>query len=94
MYYSVKEFAQKLGVSEVTLRLWDKNGKLKPHHKTTGGHRVYSDSQIQEYFNQSEIKEIKFTFKNNELSDVIGLDNLSDTELQQIKNILIRTTVR
>lgn len=48
-YYSIKEFAELIGVSQNSLRLWDKNGKLKPHHLTTGGHRVYSYEQAQKY---------------------------------------------
>ncbi len=35
-----------LGVSAQTLRNWDKNGKLKPHHTTSSGYRYYSDEQL------------------------------------------------
>lgn len=31
-YYSVNEFSKILGVSAQTLRNWDNNGKLHPHH--------------------------------------------------------------
>lgn len=31
-YYSINEFSKILGVSAQTLRNWDKNGKLHPHH--------------------------------------------------------------
>lgn len=48
-YLSVGEFADRIGVTVNTLRNWDKNGKLKPHHKTAGGLRVYTDEQADEY---------------------------------------------
>lgn len=48
-FYTIKEFSQKIGVHENTLRRWDKTGKLVPHHKTIGGHRVYSQEQADNY---------------------------------------------
>ena len=54
MFYTINEFAEAIGVSASTLRLWDKNGKLKPHHRTQGKQRVYSDEQIAEYFNKED----------------------------------------
>ena len=49
-FFSIKEFANEIGVHENTLRRWDKSGKLRPHHKTEGGHRVYTDEQRDNYF--------------------------------------------
>lgn len=31
-YYTIGKFAKLIGKSVPTLRLWDKQGKLKPHH--------------------------------------------------------------
>ncbi len=45
-YMSISEFAEEVGVSAATLRNWEKNGKLKPHHRTAGNQRVYSREQI------------------------------------------------
>jgi excisionase family DNA binding protein len=42
---SINQTAQRLGVSQATLRRWDRAGKLVPHH-TIGGHRRYSYDQI------------------------------------------------
>jgi len=55
-YMSVGEFAREIGVTIQTLRNWDKSGKLKPHHRTIGGQRVYSVDQIEDYLllSQSE----------------------------------------
>ena len=43
--YSINEAAQLLGVHQVTLRRWEKEGKIKPT-KTTGGHRRYSIEEL------------------------------------------------
>lgn len=45
-YYSINEFSKILGVSAQTLRNWDNNGKLKPHHTSTNGYRYYSQEQL------------------------------------------------
>jgi len=45
-YYSINEFSKILGVSAQTLRNWDRNGKLKPHHTSTNGYRYYSQEQL------------------------------------------------
>ena len=47
-YYSIHEFSKMLGVSAQTLRNWDKNGKLHPHHTTASGYRYYSEEQLNE----------------------------------------------
>ena len=38
-YYAINEFSKILGVSAQTLRNWDKNGKLHPHHTSSNGYR-------------------------------------------------------
>jgi predicted site-specific integrase-resolvase len=45
-YLSIAEMSKKLNVSAQTLRNWDKNGKLKPHHTTDSGYRYYSQEQL------------------------------------------------
>lgn len=40
-YYSIGEFATKIFKTIQTLRNWDKNRTLKPHHVTAGGARHY-----------------------------------------------------
>ena len=48
-YYSIGEFAEKIGKSIQTLRNWDKNGSLKPSHITDGGTRYYSQEQLNHF---------------------------------------------
>lgn len=43
--YSFGEFSKKTGKSISTLRKWDTEGKLKPHHVSEGEHRYYSEQQ-------------------------------------------------
>lgn len=45
-YYSINEFSKILGVTAQTLRNWDNNGKLHPHHTSTNGYRYYSHEQL------------------------------------------------
>lgn len=44
---TIKEAAQFLGVSEMTLRRWDKNGLFKPTFISPGKHRLYSLADLE-----------------------------------------------
>lgn len=58
-FYKITEFSNEIGVSVSTLRLWEKEGLLVPHHRTKGNQRVYTEDQVKEYFNETtEQKEI------------------------------------
>jgi predicted site-specific integrase-resolvase len=48
-YYGIGKFAEVTGVTIQSLRNWDNNGKLKPHHYGKGGHRYYSQEQLYHY---------------------------------------------
>jgi predicted site-specific integrase-resolvase len=41
--FSIGEMARRLGVAVVTLRRWDREGRLKPTLRTLGGHRRYGE---------------------------------------------------
>lgn len=58
-YYTIHKFSKLVGKSAQTLRNWDKNGKLKPHHKSTNGYRYYVESQIADVIGIRNIKEKK-----------------------------------
>lgn len=49
-FMTVDEFAKRIGVHPQTVRMWDKTGVLNPHHKTPSGRRLYSEEQVQAYF--------------------------------------------
>lgn len=48
-YYTIGEFSNKIGKTVQTVRNWDKNGYLKPHHVSEGGHRYYSQEQLNRF---------------------------------------------
>lgn len=50
-YYSIREFSKILGVTAQTLRNWDMNGKLHPHHTSSNGYRYYSREQLNQVLN-------------------------------------------
>ncbi len=83
-YYSIGDFAEKIGKSIQTLRNCDKNGSLKPNHTTDGDTRYYSQEQLNHFLG---IKGIKI--KTNK---VIGYCRVSsnkqkDDLLRQIDNV-------
>jgi DNA-binding transcriptional MerR regulator len=43
---TIKETAKILGVSEVTLRRWDKSGKFSPHRHPVNGYRCYRRDDV------------------------------------------------
>ena len=47
--YTINEFAERIGVSKVTLRRWDANDILKPAMITPGGQRRYTEGQAVKY---------------------------------------------
>jgi DNA-binding transcriptional MerR regulator len=83
MFYSISEFAKRIGVSTYTLRLWEKNGKLKPHHRTQGNQRVYTDEQVNEYLGLTKNKEVTFTFGGGKLIKE-PISDLTDEEIEQV----------
>ena len=48
-YFTINKFSKIVGVTPQTLRNWDKDGKLKPHHTTESGYRYYSEEQLNQF---------------------------------------------
>jgi len=69
-YYTIHEFSKLVGKSAQTLRNWDNNGKLKPHHTTSNGYRYYSNEQIYQVIGK----------KNNNPKKVIGYCRVSSNK--------------
>lgn len=57
-YYSIGEFANKIGKTVQTLRNWDSKGTLKPHHITEGGTRYYSQEQLNHFLGLKQDKKL------------------------------------
>ncbi len=47
IYFSIKEAAEILGVSPLTLRNWDKSGKFKAQRHPMNNYRVYRLSALE-----------------------------------------------
>lgn len=50
-WLSISEAASMLGVSDSTLRLWDRTKKFVPERRLQGGKRLYSITQIEKFLN-------------------------------------------
>lgn len=93
-YYSIHEFSKIIGVSAQTLRNWDSNGKLHPHHTTASGYRYYSDEQLKQVMNIKP--NLRFGF---ELVEYIAslynceieiIDNTEKSEQQELVEDLVQ----
>ncbi|WP_425330778.1 MerR family DNA-binding transcriptional regulator [Clostridium perfringens] len=84
-YYSINEFSKILGVSAQTLRNWDNNGRLHPHHTSSNGYRYYSHEQLNQVMNKDYKK---YDDKLDELfiNTVIAICNLYDGNLTKKTN--------
>jgi len=51
-YITIKQAASILGVSPLTLRNWDKNGKLKAHRHPMNNYRVYKTEDLEAIFEE------------------------------------------
>jgi MerR family transcriptional regulator, copper efflux regulator len=54
LYITIKQASKILGVSPLTLRNWDKNGKLKAHRHPMNNYRVYSVSDLEAVIREIE----------------------------------------
>ena len=89
-FYSIGEFAELIGKSQQTLRSWDKEGKLKPHHVTDGRHRYYSDEQVSEILKLPKVVKERKTVGYCRVSSNKQKDDLE----RQIDNVKIYMLAR
>ena len=54
----VSDVARALGVSEQTIRMWDKKGILKPSHIMGRGMRIYSKEKIEKFIQERDKKNL------------------------------------
>lgn len=55
-YLTVKETADFLGVTSLTLRNWDKAGKLKAYRNPINNYRIYKPEEIELFLRKIESK--------------------------------------
>ena len=97
-YYSIHEFAKIIGVSAQTLRNWDANGKLHPHHTTVSGYRYYSDEQLNQVINVKPKNRITIgycrVFSHKQKDDLERqieiIDNTEKSEQQELVEDLVQ----
>lgn len=54
IYFSIKEAAEILGVSPLTLRNWDKSGKFPAKRHPMNNYRVYSKTMLEKIIQDIE----------------------------------------
>jgi len=90
-YYSIGEFAEKIGKTVQTLRNWDKNNTLKPAHVTKGGTRYYSQEQLNRFLGlKPQATKTKRTIGYCRVSSVKQKDDLE----RQIENVRTYMTAK
>jgi excisionase family DNA binding protein len=55
-YLTVKQVAKLLGVTPLTLRNWDKSGKLKAMRNPINNYRIYNAKEIEFFLRKIESK--------------------------------------
>ena len=93
-YYKIKEFAEMIGVSPITLRRWDENGKLKCHHKTPSGYRMYSEEQFNEYMKGKPVAKHKVTVLDFELFKSDVCQKAKRDPVDWLKTTLVNDDIR
>lgn len=53
-YYTIKQAAEILGVTPLTLRNWDKRGKLKAYRHPINNYRVYKTQQLELFLRMTD----------------------------------------
>ena len=55
LYITIKQASKILGVSPLTLRNWDNNGKLKAHRHPMNNYRVYKIEDLETVITEIEV---------------------------------------
>lgn len=66
-YITIKDAANILGMSRITLRNWDKSGKLKAHRHPFNNYRVYKIEDIEKVIELIETSPIIIEKKKTEV---------------------------
>ena len=87
-YYTIGQFSKLVGKSIQTLRLWDAENKLKPHHISDGGHRYYSEQQIYQVTQQAIKKKPRKSIGYCRVSSNKQKDDL-ERQIENVKTYMI-----
>ncbi len=77
-----------VGKSIQTLRLWDIENKLKPHHISDGGHRYYSEQQVYQVTQQPMKEKVRKTIGYCRVSSNKQKDDL-EKQVENVKTYMI-----
>jgi MerR family transcriptional regulator, copper efflux regulator len=55
LYITIKQASEIVGVTPLTLRNWDKNGKLKAHRHPMNNYRVYKIEDLENVIQDIEV---------------------------------------
>lgn len=58
-YYTIQQAAKLLGVTPLTLRNWDKKGKLRAYRHPVNNYRVYRADQLELFVRKMEFSREK-----------------------------------
>lgn len=86
--YSISQFAEKIGVTAHTLRVWHKEEKLIPAKITDGGTRYYSQEQLDNYFGIKRIQKEKKVIGYCRVSSYKQKDDL-ERQTENVKKYMI-----
>ena len=88
-YWSIGKVARYLGVSVVTLRRWEKDGKLTSDTRTFGFHRRYKASRIQQLFKQNKEKKVVGYARVSSHDQKDDLERQANTLQQTYPNMIV-----
>jgi len=87
--YNIGEFAELTSVTTQTLRNWDKSGKMKPAHVSSGGHRYYSQEQLNHFYGiNNDLKPERITIGYCRVSSHKQKDDL-ERQVDNVKQYMI-----
>lgn len=86
--YTLNQFAEKIGVTPQTLRVWHKEGRLNPAFITDGGHRRYTHKQYLEFVGETSNQATKLNVGYVRISSKKQADDLV-RQVQMMENYLI-----
>ncbi len=83
MNYLAGELAKKAKVNVETLRYYERNGLLKPHHRNSSGYRVFTDESLKRLKFIRKAKDLGFSLK--ETKELFGLKTGSAKSCDRVR---------